>query len=108
MSTFRFSRGHWTIGLSERGLRFLGHIAHRKTQLRSGRVTDAHKHRWFSFYIVENMHQLETSRGTVALPARALVIVFPTVMHRWMNREGTQDNTYVYDLTPLHGPHEIF
>ena len=100
-------KGYLIIPLAPWALRFLGRIAHRKTQLPVGKETDTHKHRLFSFYIVENMECLQTPHGEMPLPPRALVIVMPFITHGWSNRTGQTQGSYVYDLTPMHGPHVI-
>lgn len=99
--------GYLIIPLAPWAMRLLGRIAHRKTQLPIGKKTDTHKHRLFSFYFVENMASLQTPYGDLPLPPRALVIVMPFIMHGWSNFAGQTQHSYVYDLTPLHGPHEI-
>jgi hypothetical protein len=100
-------KGYLIIPLAPWVLRFLGRIAHRKTQLPIGKKTETHKHRLFSFYIVENLESLQTPRGELPLPPRALVIVMPFITHGWSNRSGRTEDSYVYDLTPMHGPHTI-
>lgn len=100
-------KGYLIIPLALTVLRFLGWIAHRKTQLPIGKKTETHKHRLFSFYIVENMESLQTPHGELPLPRRALVIVMPFITHGWSNRSGQTQDSYVYDLTPMHGPHMI-
>jgi len=99
--------GYLIIPVATWVLRVLGMIAHRKTQLSIGKKTETHKHRWFSFYIVENMDSLQTPRGDLPLPPRALVIVMPFIMHGWSNRTGQAQDSHVYDLTAMHGPHVI-
>ncbi len=100
-------KGYLIIPLAPLVLRFLGRIAHRKTQLAVGKKTETHKHRLFSFYIVENMESLQTPYGELSLPPRALVIVMPFITHGWSNRTGQRQDSYVYDLTPMHGPHVL-
>lgn len=100
-------KGYLIIALAPGALSFLGKIAHRKTPLPIGKKTETHKHRFFSFYIVENMESLQTPHGELALPPHALVIVMPFIMHGWSNRMGRTQDSYVYDLTPMHGPHVI-
>ena len=100
-------RGYLVIPLNKRVLSLLGWIAHRKTQLPIGTKTETHKHRLFSFYIIENMESLQTPHGELPLPPRALVIVMPFITHGWSNRTGQKQDSYVYDLTPMHGPHVV-
>lgn len=100
-------QGYVVIPLSVQMLRLLGRIAYRKTRLPVGRKTETHRHTLFSFYIVENMDSLQTPRGLLPLPPRALVIVMPFIMHGWSNRTGQTQDSYVYDLTPMHGLHVI-
>jgi hypothetical protein len=100
-------KGYLIISLAPWALHFLGKIAHRKTQLPIGRKTETHKHRLFSFYLVENIKLLQTPFGELPLPPRALVIVMPFITHGWSNRSGRTHESYVYDLTPMHGPHMI-
>jgi hypothetical protein len=100
-------KGYLTIPIATWMLSFLGRIAHRKTQLPIGKKTETHKHRLFSFYIVENMECLQTRYGNLPLPPRALVIVMPLITHGWSNCAGKTQDSYVYDLTPMHGPHVI-
>ena len=100
-------KGYLIIPLAPWALRVLGRIAHRKTQLPVGKKTETHKHWLFSFYIVENMESLQTPHGDLPLPLRALVIVMPFITHGWSNRPGRIQQSFVYDLTPLHGPHVI-
>jgi hypothetical protein len=100
-------KGYLIVPLAAWMLRFLGIIAYRKTQLAIGKKTETHKHFLFSFYIVENMKCLQTPRGELLLPPRALVIVMPFITHGWSNRVGETQESYVYDLTPMHGPHVI-
>jgi len=99
--------GYLVIPLAPKALAFLGRIAHRKTQIASGSKTETHFHKLFSFYIVEQMECLQTPRGLLSLPPRALVIVLPFINHGWANLTGNTDESYVYDLTPMHGPHEV-
>ena len=100
-------RGYLIISLSESMLGIFGKIAHRKTQLDIGKKTETHKHRLFSLYIVENMECLQTPHGELDLPPHALVIVMPFITHGWSNRTGQRHDSYVYDLTPMHGPHAL-
>lgn len=104
---FALQRGYLILPFSRQILNVLGSIAFRKTQLPVGKKTETHKHRLFSFYIVENMECLQTPHGELALPPRALVIVMPLITHGWSNRTGLTQDSYVYDLTPMHGPHVI-
>ena len=103
----KINRGYFIIPLASWALRLLAWMAHRKTQLPVGTKTETHKHRLFSFYIVENMECLQTPRGELPLPSRALVIVMPFITHGWSNRTGQRQDSYVYDLTPMHGPHAL-
>tara|TARA_R110002096_G_scaffold199379_3_gene383296 strand:- start:770 stop:1105 length:336 start_codon:yes stop_codon:yes gene_type:complete len=100
-------KGYLIIPLAPLALRFFDRIAHRKTQLPIGKKTDTHKHRLFSFYIVENMACLQTPYGELPLPRRALVVVMPFITHGWSNHSGQTEGSFVYDLTPMHGPHHI-
>lgn len=107
MNWNNLKQGYIIVLLSASALSVLGRIAHRKTRMPFGKKTETHKHRWFSFYIVENMDSLETPRGDLRLPRRALVIVMPFIVHGWSNCAGQTQDSYVYDLTPMHRPHVI-
>jgi len=104
---FALKRGYVILPLPKLTLDILGSVAFRKTRLPIGKSTETHKHRLFSFYIVENMECLQTPRGELPLPPRALVIVLPLITHGWSNRTGQWQDSYVYDLTPMHGPHVL-
>jgi hypothetical protein len=100
-------QGYLVVPLPERVLKGLGRIAHRKTRVASGKKTETHTHKLFSFYIAEKMKALQTPSGDLELPDRALVVVLPQVLHGWTNEKGETDRSFVYDLTPMHAPHAI-
>jgi hypothetical protein len=108
-STFlqNLRRGYCIIPLTIFLLTLLSAISFRTTRIAIGRKTDTHTHLFFSFYIVSNMEKLQTPTGDLALPTHALVIVLPFILHGWSNLLGKTSNSFVYDLTPLHGPHHI-
>jgi hypothetical protein len=101
-------KGYCIIPLSAGLLRLLGMVSFRKTRISIGKKTETHKHQFFSFYIVANMDKLQTPNGDLPLPERAMVIVFPFVTHGWTNQTGITNESFVFDLTPLHGPHRVY
>lgn len=101
-------KGVITIPLSERTYRFLSRLSFAKTRVPKGAHTDTHKHRFFSAYLVKNMHELWGNSEKTRLPANALVIVLPRVDHTWSNQRGQVEDCYVSDLSPAHGRHELF
>jgi hypothetical protein len=100
-------RGYLLIPLGRTLMSVLDRVAYRKTRLLPGQKTETHRHRWFSFYVVEKMKALQTTGDDLPLPKRAMVIVLPFVLHGWTNQAGTERDTFVYDLSPLHGPHQL-
>jgi hypothetical protein len=86
--------------------RFLSRVAYRATRLSIGDRTVAHRHVFFSFYLAQKIKALAVGRGELtSLPKCALVIVLPFVMHSWTNAGGNSEESFVFDLTPLHRPH---
>ena len=108
MATKKNKRGFITIPLSEKAYRFLNKISFAKTRVPKGSYTDTHFHRFFSMYLVQNMHCIKTDRGELVMPKRALVIVLPFVNHTWSNVSGNSEECFVSDLSPAHGKHIIY
>lgn len=108
MSTEKNKKGFITIPLSERTYKFFNRISFAKTRVPKGTYTDTHHHRFFSAYLVENMHSIKTDKGLLEMPKRALVIVLPFVNHTWSNVAGQSEECYVSDLSPAHGKHMIY
>ncbi len=100
-------KGYIVISLSDKLLSIVGRIAHRKTRIDISKKTETHIHKWFSFYIAENMYSLQTAKGELFIPPKSLVIVLPFVLHGWSNEKGTSKDCFVYDISPLHKPHVI-
>jgi len=100
-------KGYIIVSLSENMLYKIEKIAHRKTKIDIQEKTEKHIHKWFSFYIAENMYSLQTFKCELKIPSRSLVIVLPFVMHGWSNKKGTSHNCFVYDISPFHKPHII-